>query len=107
MWISLFIQQHGLAGLPLYRNLAFRQIGCLTISYRHDSMSYFGRENLWNDLSVFPQMALFSNGVFYSYDPHTLLARLGDGSHMTPVGLELLRPLYAKILNKLLALLPN
>ncbi|KAK6743506.1 hypothetical protein RB195_010647 [Necator americanus] len=26
MWISLFIQQHGLAGLPLFRNLAFRQI---------------------------------------------------------------------------------
>ncbi|KAK6762898.1 hypothetical protein RB195_023558 [Necator americanus] len=22
----------------------------------HDSISYFGRENLWNDLSVFPQM---------------------------------------------------
>ncbi|KAK6764926.1 hypothetical protein RB195_025023 [Necator americanus] len=28
MWISLFIQQHGLAGVPLFRNLAFRQITC-------------------------------------------------------------------------------
>ncbi|KAK6749473.1 hypothetical protein RB195_001840 [Necator americanus] len=30
--------------------------GFRTTSYRHDSMSYFGRENLWNDMSVFPQM---------------------------------------------------
>ncbi|KAK6736017.1 hypothetical protein RB195_018976 [Necator americanus] len=83
MCLSLFIQKHGLAGLPLFRNLAFRQvtckeprqgvdeywrkaiqvfwsysvgIGCGTISYRHDSMSYFGRKNLCNDMSVFPQM---------------------------------------------------
>ncbi|EPB77314.1 hypothetical protein ANCCEY_03611 [Ancylostoma ceylanicum] len=47
--------------------------------------------------------ALFHDGLFYTYDPETFLARLGDGSHMTPVGLELLRPLYSKILNKLLA----
>ncbi|CAJ0604879.1 unnamed protein product [Cylicocyclus nassatus] len=46
--------------------------------------------------------ALFKNGLFHLYDPDTLLARLGDGIHMTPVGLELLRPLYTKILENLL-----
>lgn len=45
---------------------------------------------------------LFHDGLFYTYDPKTFLARLGDGSHMTPVGLELLRPLYKKILDDLL-----
>ncbi|KJH48917.1 hypothetical protein DICVIV_04946 [Dictyocaulus viviparus] len=51
-----------------------------------------------NDVSE----ALFHNKHFYSYDPKTLLARLGDGFHMTPVGLEMLRPLYTKILDELL-----
>ncbi|EYC15400.1 hypothetical protein Y032_0037g3499 [Ancylostoma ceylanicum] len=51
--------------------------------------------------------ALFQNGLFYTYDPETFLVRLGDGAHMTPVGLEVLRPVYTKILNELLASLPN
>ncbi|KAK6017392.1 hypothetical protein OSTOST_17089, partial [Ostertagia ostertagi] len=50
---------------------------------------------------------LFHDGVFYTYDPKTLLARLGDGSHMTPVGLEMMRSSYKKILDKLLSVLPN
>ncbi|KAK6733511.1 hypothetical protein RB195_017331 [Necator americanus] len=78
MFISLFIKQHGLAGLRLFRNLAFRQITCkeprqnvdeywrnvlqVFWSYsvgtgcRHDSMSYFGRKNLWNEMSVYRLM---------------------------------------------------
>ncbi|KJH44069.1 acyltransferase [Dictyocaulus viviparus] len=44
---------------------------------------------------------LFQNKRFYSYDPETLLARLSDGYHMSPVGLEMLRPLYTEILDKL------
>ncbi|KAL6736422.1 hypothetical protein Aduo_006777 [Ancylostoma duodenale] len=47
--------------------------------------------------------AMFQNGVHYTYDPKTFYARLADGSHMTPVGVEMLRPLYTEILEKLLA----
>ncbi|XGW08751.1 hypothetical protein V3C99_011231 [Haemonchus contortus] len=50
---------------------------------------------------------LFHDGVFYTYDPKTLLARLGDGSHLTPTGLELLRSSYTEILELLLTVLPN
>ncbi|WKX97716.1 hypothetical protein Q1695_013412 [Nippostrongylus brasiliensis] len=51
--------------------------------------------------------AFFVDGLFYTYDPKTFLVRLGDGSHLTPVGLEMLRPMYTKILEHLLATLPQ
>ncbi|CAJ0607381.1 unnamed protein product [Cylicocyclus nassatus] len=51
-----------------------------------------------NDVS----QGLFQNGTFLTYDPETFLARISDNRHLTPVGLELLRPLYTRILEKLL-----
>ncbi|CAJ0606320.1 unnamed protein product [Cylicocyclus nassatus] len=45
---------------------------------------------------------LFQNGIFFAYDPRTYFARIGDGTHLTTVGIELLRPLYKRIIEKLL-----
>ncbi|CAJ0607368.1 unnamed protein product [Cylicocyclus nassatus] len=55
---------------------------------------------IFNDIAE----GLFQSGSFLTYDPVTFLARISDTHHLTPVGLELLRPLYTRILEKLLQL---
>ncbi|EPB66990.1 protein tyrosine kinase [Ancylostoma ceylanicum] len=63
--VSLLVQQHSPAGLPLAGYLAFRQMfgsnpignGRCTIPHRLDGMSDFGRENRRDDKSILPEMA--------------------------------------------------